>query len=121
MGVRSFVPLVHVASVPRSTAFYAKLGFAVANQHESPQDAEPVWAWLQSGDATLMCAKAENPIDDRVQGVLFYAYVDDVPVERAALGAAGVACGEITYPFWAPRGEFRIVDPDGYVVMVTHT
>ena len=31
---------------------------------------------------------------------------------------AGVAGGEIKSPFYAPRGEFRVEDPDGYVLMV---
>jgi hypothetical protein len=26
----------------------------------------------------------------------------------------------ITTPFYAPRGEFRLVDPDGYCLMITH-
>jgi len=29
--------------------------------------------------------------------------------------------GPIQYPFYSPRGEFRIQDSDGYVIMVTHT
>jgi hypothetical protein len=39
----------------------------------------------------------------------------------ATLVEAGLNPGEITTPFYAPRGEFELVDPDGYVVMVTHT
>jgi len=34
--------------------------------------------------------------------------------------AAGVVAGEMTYPFYRPKGEFRVSDPDGYVLMVTH-
>jgi len=33
----------------------------------------------------------------------------------------GVNAGPIQYPFYAPGGEFRVTDPDGYVLMVTHT
>jgi hypothetical protein len=35
--------------------------------------------------------------------------------------AEGIEAGTIQYPFYAPRGEFRIQDPDGYVIMITHT
>jgi hypothetical protein len=28
--------------------------------------------------------------------------------------------GPIVHPFYNPNGEFRLSDPDGYVVMVTH-
>jgi len=38
-----------------------------------------------------------------------------------ALLDAGVAAGDISSPFCAPRGEFRVTDPDGYCPMVTHT
>jgi len=34
---------------------------------------------------------------------------------------AGIDAGAIARPFYAPRGEFRIVDPDGHVVMISHT
>jgi hypothetical protein len=27
----------------------------------------------------------------------------------------------MAYPFYAPRGEFRLTDPDGYTLMITHT
>ena len=119
--VRAVVALAHVASVPASIAFYGKLGFEPANTF-TPQDApEPSWASLQSGSAELMIAKASQPIDAAQQAVLFYLYVDDVAEKHAELTAKGVAAGEIVYEFYAPRGEFRVVDPDGYTLMITHT
>jgi hypothetical protein len=48
-------------------------------------------------------------------------YCDDVPAFRSALLAAGVEAGPISQPFYNPRGEFRVTDPDGYVLMITHT
>jgi len=53
--------------------------------------------------------------------VLFYIYCDDVEGLRNHLLASGVKAGPIQTPFYAPSGEFRIEDPDGYVIMVTHT
>jgi hypothetical protein len=29
--------------------------------------------------------------------------------------------GEMKVPFYCPKGEFRLEDPDGYVLMLTHT
>jgi hypothetical protein len=52
---------------------------------------------------------------------LFYLYCPEVAAFREQLIQAGVDVGPIQYPFYAPRGEFRIVDPDGYVLMITHT
>ena len=66
-------------------------------------------------------ACASERVDPEKQAVLFYAYCDDVPSLRTTVIDAGIDAGPIERPFYAPRGEFRISDPDGYVVMVTHT
>ena len=119
--VRSLVPFAHVRSVPASIDFYRILGFEVGNTHQPESEAEPVWAWLHVDRAQLMVARASEPVIAAQQAVLFYVYVDDVAAKHAELAGAGVNVGEITYPFWAERGEFRVVDPDGYVLMITHT
>ena len=120
--VRRLVPFAHVASVPASIAFYETLGFALQNSVAPEGTAEPNWAWLEGAHgAALMLAKADEPVVAAQQAVLFYLYVDDVPAKHAELTAAGVAAGEIRYEFYAPRGEFRVADPDGYVLMITHT
>lgn len=61
--VRNLVPMLHVASVPRAAAFYARLGFAIAHTHHEPDHGDaPVWAWLHSpGGADLMLALADSP------------------------------------------------------------
>jgi catechol 2,3-dioxygenase-like lactoylglutathione lyase family enzyme len=121
MTLKSLVPMAFVRSVTDSIAFYAKLGFEVGNTHTPEGGVEPVWAWLESGGAQLMLAKASEPVDARAQAVLFYAYCPDVAAFRTALLDVGVEAGPITRPFYAPRGEFRVTDPDGYVLMITHT
>lgn len=55
------------------------------------------------------------------QAVLFYVYCEDVAACRATSEINGVKVGEIQFPIYAPRGEFRITDPDGFAVMVMHT
>ncbi len=117
----SLVPLAHVQSVTRSVEFYRKLGLGVGNTHTPEGCVEPVWAWLTSGGAQLMLAQAGEPVDPEKQAVLFYVYCRDVAAFRSALIDAGVDAGPGHYPFYAPRGEFRVADPDGYVLMVTHT
>ncbi|PYQ35500.1 MAG: hypothetical protein DMF55_07240 [Acidobacteria bacterium] len=118
---RSLVPFAHVSSVPRSILFYRKLGFEVGNTFVPSGETEPAWAWLESDRAQLMLARASAPVLADQQAVLFYVYVDDVAAARSALAEAGVSVGEIERPFYAPRGEFRVHDPDGYVLMITHT
>jgi catechol 2,3-dioxygenase-like lactoylglutathione lyase family enzyme len=113
--------MVHVKSVPRSIEFYERLGFTVKNTFVADGRSEASWAWLSAGGAHLMVTRADEPVDASQQAALFYLYCGDVPAFRAALQAHGVAVGEIQYPFYAPRGEFRVTDPDGFVLMVTHT
>jgi catechol 2,3-dioxygenase-like lactoylglutathione lyase family enzyme len=120
--MRALVPLSHVQSVPRSIEFYGKLGFRVVNTFQPAGEAEPTWAYLVAdGGAQLMLGKATEPVIASQQAVLFYLYCDDVAAKHAELQKAGITVGTIASPFYAPRGEFRVEDPDGYVLMVTHT
>jgi catechol 2,3-dioxygenase-like lactoylglutathione lyase family enzyme len=119
--VRALVPMAFVRSVPASIEFYARFGFEVVNTFTQEGHSELTWAYLRSHAAQLMLAKASHPVDPKVQAVLFYAYCDDVPSFRDRLLADGVPAGPIAYPFFAPRGEFRVEDLDGYVIMVMHT
>jgi len=121
LPVRSLVPLAHVRSVPASIAFYEKIGFTLGNTFTPPDESEPVWAWMQSGNAQFMVAKAEEAVVPSQQAVLFYLYVYDVAAKHAELRDGGITGGDIQYPFYAPRGEFRVTDPDGYLLMITHT
>ena len=121
MTLKALVPMAHVRSVPRSIDFYRKLGFVEGNTHTPEGGREPVWAWLTSGGAQIMLALASELVDPEKQAVLFYVYAPDVEAFRSTLIEAGVDAGPIQHPFYAPRGEFRVTDPDGYVLMVTHT
>jgi catechol 2,3-dioxygenase-like lactoylglutathione lyase family enzyme len=119
--VRSLVAMPRVRSVPESIAFYRRLGFEVKNTFVPEGHTEPTWAYMTAGKAQLMVAESDETVVPSQQGVLFYAYCDDVPALREELLSAGVAAGPIETPFYAPKGEFRVQDPDGYVIMVTHT
>lgn len=120
-AVRVVIPMLHVADVPRSIAFYAKLGFGVRSTFVPPGAGIPSWAMLHHGAALLMVARASGPIDPEQQAVLFYLYYDDAAATREALLAAGVEAGPLDYPMYAPRGVFRVADPDGYGLMLMHT
>lgn len=119
--VRALVPLAHVASVSRSIEFYERLGFGVGQTHAPEAALEPVWAWLRSGDAHVMLARATDAVDAGPAAVLFYLYVPDVAGFRQRLVDAGLTPGPIEFPFYSPRGEFRVSDPDGCVLIVAHT
>ena len=123
MTTRQLVPMAAVVDVERSIEFYSHLGFEVGNTF-APQGAPKLtWAWLESGFAQLMVSNA-SPAAKPVPGqhsVLFYIYTDDVASAHASLTELGLNPGEIKTPFYAPRGEFQLMDPDGYILMITHT
>jgi catechol 2,3-dioxygenase-like lactoylglutathione lyase family enzyme len=112
--------MAHVADVARSADFYAKLGFAEQGSFTPSGESAPVWVSLVSGNAQLMLSRASAPVLPDEQAVLFYVYCADVAAMHAQLAADGVEPGPITKPFFNPEGEFRLVDPDGYVVIVAH-
>ena len=123
MTTRQLVPMAAVVDVERSIEFYSHLGFEVGNTF-APQGAPKLtWAWLESGFAQLMVSTASpaaKPVPGR-HSVLFYIYTDDVASAHASLAELGLNPGEIKTPFYAPRGEFQLIDPDGYILMITHT
>lgn len=74
-----------------------------------------------------MLTLADTPIDLGVMAVLFHLYLRRWPVLRRYRGDAcnaagtGVAVSATSYPFYCPRGEFRITYPDGDVCLVAST
>jgi predicted enzyme related to lactoylglutathione lyase len=107
--------------VGRSVAFYQQLGFSLVNELVPDGAAEPTWAYLEAGKAQLMVGLAGEPVISEQQAVLFYLYVDDVAAVHAQWTDEGLSAGPISYPFYCPKGEFRLVDPDGYCLMIAHT
>ncbi|GGD50384.1 VOC family protein [Pseudoxanthomonas indica] len=120
-GLRNLVPFVHVQDVARSIAFYEKLGFVLQKTHAEPGTTQPIWAWLEGGHGQLMLGQSSGPIDAGQQAVLFYLYFEDVKATHAELAAAGLPVGPLRFPFYCPQGEFRLHDPDDYVLLLAHS
>ena len=123
MPIHSLTAYVHVADIHRSIAFYRRLGLEVQNRHVD--DGVLAWAFLstpahdrRAAAARLMLAAADGPIEASKQSVLFYCWTDDARGLHAELVAAGIDVGEIGHPFSMRAGEFEVVDPDGYLVLV---
>lgn len=120
MTIDALTAYVHVEDVQRSVEFYGLLGLEVESTHEV--DGRLVWALVaRPGDraaARLMLARASGPIDAANQGVLFYCWAPDVRELHDRLASAGAEVGAVEPRFYMPAGEFRLVDPDGYVVLI---
>lgn len=118
--IAALTAMAHVADVAASAAFYAKLGFEEQGSFTPPGAEALAWVSLRSGEAELMLTLASAPVVPGQQAVLFYVYCADVAAMHRQLEADGLAPGPIATPFYNPQGEFRLTDPDGYVVMVAH-
>jgi catechol 2,3-dioxygenase-like lactoylglutathione lyase family enzyme len=115
--------MIRVADVERSAKFYQLLGFEIGNY--VPREAPPMhWAWLyqpQAPDwktgANLMLVHSEEKPQHELPVVL-YLYAGDLVALRQQLIEGGLTVGAITDPWYLPKGEFELHDPDGYTVMV---
>jgi len=114
--VNRLVPFVRVVDVEASVAFYRHLGFSL--QEEATYRDRLSWASLRSGDAEIMFEGTHRSSDPDRQRVEFYLYSDDLAALRAQLLAAGIDAGEIEDGSPGPREEMRVIDPDGYVLMI---
>lgn len=124
--ISALVPMIHVADVERSAEFYLLLGFEVGNR--VPPTGPMHWAWLYSPSVAdwkrgpnLMLVRSECPLEAQQRGTLFYLYASDLVALRGELLAAGLDAGEIDYPEYLPKGEFRVLDPDGYTLMIAQS
>lgn len=136
--IHRLVPFAHAASVDASLSFYSLLGFEPQHILKDPSG-RAFWAMAQSGDniakAEMMFAQSSGPINAAQQAVLFYMYTTDVEILRRHLLASGVRDGgrysgaasphdgpgmvyHVSHPAHMPAGELRVVDPDGYVILV---
>ncbi len=119
MAVRSVVAMVPVSDMKRSLAFYAGLGFRVSSDFVPPGAAAPSWVWLDAQGGMLMLSCADGVLATGARTVL-YLYCDDVAATHAEFAGKGVAVGPLEQRFYAAKGEFRVEDPDGHVLMFTH-
>ena len=112
-----FVPMVHAIDLRRTIDFYSLLGFeSTGKQNDS--DGKLIWTWLRCGDCHVMFSRADGPIDETKQGVMFYLYTENIIAMREHLIAHFVQCSEIKCPFYMPQGEMTVTDPDGYCLII---
>jgi len=111
--VLSTTTLLIVADLPRSLAFYARLGFGKPSVHGEP----PCFAMLFRDGFELMLSTGEGqtPRPNGASGVWdMYLRVDDVASEQRALASAGVAIDKGPTDMFYQMREIEVVDPDGH-------
>jgi len=115
--VTGLIPMAHAADVQRAVDFYQKLGMEIRGSLRNPSGTLQ-WVHLNCGQADLMVTRASEPVIPSQQAVLFYLYSPDLIALRERLLASGVKVSPITYPEYMPKGEIRVEDPDGYVLLI---
>ena len=116
MHLNRVVPMLSVADVNRSIAFYRDaLHFEVHQGYE--QDGHVQWVRVKSGITELMFARCAS-----AQGILFpakkedlvlYFHSDDVEALHTSLQAKGYAVGKLRLMLDGIKA-FDLTDPDGY-------
>ena len=110
-------PMLHVAEIERSIAFYENLGFRLIDD----DGCVPIgWARMHCASGDIMFLRVEEEIDAKKQGFLFYMYTPDLADLREELVAKGVDLSEIKRPAYMPGGAVNLTDPDGYHIEIGH-
>jgi catechol 2,3-dioxygenase-like lactoylglutathione lyase family enzyme len=111
-------PMLHVAEIEKSIAFYELLGFKTIDT----AGCDPLaWARLHCEDGSaVMFLRAEHPFDASTQTLILYLYTPDLKGLRDHLLAHGVRVPPINHPEYMPSGKVSIIDPDGYKIEIGH-
>ena len=115
--VTGLIAMAHAADMQRSLDFYRLLGMEIRGSLRNASG-ELQWAHIACEQADLMLTRASEPIIASQQAVLFYLYSPDLIALREHLLANRVTVSAITYPEYMRKGEIRLQDPDGYVLLV---
>jgi hypothetical protein len=115
--VASLIPMVHVADVQRSVDFYRLLGMEIRGSLRNAAG-KLQWVHLGCDRAEAMFTIASEPVIAHQQAVLFYLYSPQLVELREHLLSHAVKVSEVSYPSYMPKGEIRIEDLDGYVLLI---
>ena len=107
MKLTSIAPMLPVAKLAASVAFYKELGFTVGNRAD-----ELGWAMLRFGSCQLMLDQSIAQGGRAARNSVIYLYPDDVAAYHARLRKAGIAVPDLAVTFYGMT-EFRLTDPDG--------
>ncbi len=122
MKIDEIVPLLNVADVASSIAFYSgALGFAVENKFEN--EGRIGWARVSREGLALMLNEHGEESEARRarQGhrdVVLYVSVDNADELHAHLLIKGLAPGDLNDEAYGVR-QFALRDPDGYELAIT--
>jgi catechol 2,3-dioxygenase-like lactoylglutathione lyase family enzyme len=107
MKLTRLIPMLPVAKLAASIAFYEKLGFGVERR-----DDHWGWAMLAFDDCRLMLDQSINQHPAAPRQSVLYLYPDNVAEYHRELRRRGVDIPDLEVTFYG-MSEFRLDDPDG--------
>jgi catechol 2,3-dioxygenase-like lactoylglutathione lyase family enzyme len=107
MKLASLIPMLPVANLAASIAFYEKLGFGVERR-----DDHWGWAMLAFDDCRLMLDQSINQHPDAPRQSVLYLYPDNVAEYHQELRRRGMDIPDLEVTFYRMT-EFRLDDLDG--------
>ena len=113
MGLNALIPMLGVADLERTIAFYCgKLGFRVNNTFGSPK---PVWYMLERDKVRLMFNQPPGIVifPEPKDRQIFYFYPEDIVSLHSAWREAGLVVSDLRVTAYGMQ-EFELRDPDGY-------
>jgi diamine N-acetyltransferase len=112
MKLARLTPMLGVANLPASVAFYERLGFTVEHQRSD-------WGWasMRCGEWRLMLDQSVHRHPGVPRTAVIYLYPEDVRGFHAELRARGVDVPDLDTTFYGHL-EFRLEDPDGHPLWV---
>lgn len=119
--VHEVVPLIFVADISRSVAFYRdQLGFVIEAAWEP--GGKLAWCRLERGGSAIMLQQAteeDEPAAGRGHGVGFFFLCDDADAMHAEVTALGLSLDPPKSAFYGMK-QFFLTDPDGYKLCFQH-
>ena len=112
MAFKSLRPIIWTKDLQKTTKFYKKLGFKIADQNE-----DWIWACLQKDDVEIMLAYPNEGADFERANFTgsFYFVVDNVDELWNQVKNDSEVVNEIETFEWDMR-EFAIYDNNGYIL-----
>ncbi len=105
-------PILPVADMPTTIAFYRRIGLDVASF-------DPTYAWVRHRGDEVLHLRAVDGLDVAANRASAFLHVRDADAWHVVASSSGEVVGPIEDMPWGMR-EFALTDPSGNLVRIGH-